>query len=116
LQREANGKLVTKNGLSLWCTSEEYGVDQAATGSAQSEPVFSVRGLVRRYGSHEVVAGIDLEVLPARPSVILGLSRSSCSGGREDRLRLAGGKVVGQTLHDRGPVVTACTECYFSSI
>jgi hypothetical protein len=42
--------------------SEEYGVDQAATGSVQSEPVVSVRGLVKRYGSHEAVAGIDLEV------------------------------------------------------
>ncbi len=30
--------------------SEEYGVDQAATGSALSEPVISVRGLVKRYG------------------------------------------------------------------
>jgi ABC-2 type transport system ATP-binding protein len=42
--------------------SEEYRVDQAATGSAQSEPVVSVRGLVKRYGSHEAVAGIDLQV------------------------------------------------------
>jgi ABC-type transporter Mla maintaining outer membrane lipid asymmetry ATPase subunit MlaF len=42
--------------------TEEYGVDQAATGSAQPEPVVSVRGLVKRYGSHEAVAGIDLEV------------------------------------------------------
>jgi hypothetical protein len=33
--------------------TEEYGVDQAATGSAQPEPVVSVRGLLKRYGSHE---------------------------------------------------------------
>jgi hypothetical protein len=46
--------------------SEEYGVDQAPTGSAQSEPVVSVRGLVKRYGSHEAVAGIDLEVRRGR--------------------------------------------------
>src|SRR5215469_899133 len=32
------------------------------TGPAQSEPVVSVRGLVKRYGSHEAVAGIDFEV------------------------------------------------------
>jgi ABC-type multidrug transport system ATPase subunit len=42
--------------------TEEYGVDQAATGSAQPEPVVSVRGLLKRYGSQEAVAGIDLEV------------------------------------------------------
>jgi ABC-type transporter Mla maintaining outer membrane lipid asymmetry ATPase subunit MlaF len=42
--------------------SEEYRVGQAATGSAQSESVVSVRGLVKRYGSHEAVAGIDLQV------------------------------------------------------
>jgi ABC-2 type transport system ATP-binding protein len=42
--------------------SEEYRVDQIATGSAQSEPVVSVRGLIKRYGRHEAVAGIDLEV------------------------------------------------------
>ncbi len=42
--------------------SEEYGVAQAAAGSARSEPVVSVRGLVKRYGSHEAVASIDLEV------------------------------------------------------
>ena len=33
----------------------EYGADQAASGLASSEPVVSVRGLVKRYGSHEVV-------------------------------------------------------------
>ena len=43
-------------------TSEKYGVDLAATSSAPPEPVVSVRGLVKRYGSHEAVAGIDLKV------------------------------------------------------
>jgi ABC-2 type transport system ATP-binding protein len=42
--------------------SAEYGVDRAATGPAWAEPVVSVRGLVKRYGSHEPVAGIDLQV------------------------------------------------------
>jgi hypothetical protein len=42
--------------------TEEYGVAQAATSTTWSEPVVSVRGLVKRYGSHEAVAGIDLEV------------------------------------------------------
>ncbi len=52
--------------------SEEYGVDQAATGSAQPEPVVSVRGLVKRYGSHEAVAGIDLEVRRGEIFAFLG--------------------------------------------
>ncbi len=52
--------------------SEEYGVVQAATGSAQSEPVVSVRGLVRRYGSHEAVAGIDFEVRRGEIFAFLG--------------------------------------------
>jgi ABC-2 type transport system ATP-binding protein len=52
--------------------SEEYGVDQAATGSDRSEPVVSVRGLVKRYGSHEAVAGIDLEVRRGEIFAFLG--------------------------------------------
>jgi ABC-2 type transport system ATP-binding protein len=52
--------------------SEEYDADRAATGSAQSDPVVSVRGLVKRYGSHEVVAGIDLEVRRGEIFAFLG--------------------------------------------
>jgi ABC-2 type transport system ATP-binding protein len=52
--------------------SEEYGAAQAATGPAQSEPVVSVRGLVKRYGSHEAVAGIDLEVRRGEIFAFLG--------------------------------------------
>ena len=52
--------------------SKEYGLDQAATGPAQSEPVVSVRGLVKRYGSHEAVAGIDLEVRRGEIFAFLG--------------------------------------------
>ena len=53
-------------------TSEEYGVDQAATRPAQSEPVVSVRGLVKRYGGHEAVGGIDLEVRRGEIFAFLG--------------------------------------------
>ena len=61
--------------------SEEYGADHAATGSARSDPVVSVRGLIKRYGSHEVVAGIDLEV----PTVLdLRLSRPERGGQDHD--------------------------------
>ena len=52
--------------------SEEYSVDQAATGPDRSEPVVSVRGLVKRYGSHEAVAGIDLEVRRGEIFAFLG--------------------------------------------
>jgi ABC-2 type transport system ATP-binding protein len=52
--------------------SEEYGVNQAAAGPARSEPAVSVRGLVKRYGSHEAVAGIDLEVRRGEIFAFLG--------------------------------------------
>ncbi|HKD89592.1 MAG TPA: ABC transporter ATP-binding protein [Streptosporangiaceae bacterium] len=52
--------------------SEKYRLDPPATGSAQSEPVVSVRGLAKRYGSHEAVAGIDLEVRRGEIFAFLG--------------------------------------------
>jgi ABC-2 type transport system ATP-binding protein len=52
--------------------SVDYGVDQAAAGPARSEPAVSVRGLVKRYGSHEAVAGIDLEVRRGEIFAFLG--------------------------------------------
>jgi ABC-2 type transport system ATP-binding protein len=52
--------------------SAEYGVDQAAIGPAGAEPVVSVRGLVKRYGSREAVAGIDLEVRRGEIFAFLG--------------------------------------------
>ena len=51
---------------------EEYALAQAAASSARSEPVVSVRGLVKRYGSHEAVAGIDLEVRRGEIFAFLG--------------------------------------------
>jgi len=45
---------------------------QAATGPDGSEPVVSVRGLVKRYGSHEAVAGIDFEVRRGEIFAFLG--------------------------------------------
>ena len=52
--------------------SEEYTLDQAVAASARSGPVISVRGLVKRYGSHEAVAGIDLEVRRGEIFAFLG--------------------------------------------
>jgi hypothetical protein len=49
--------------------SEECGADQVAVGSAWSEPVVSVRGLVKRYGSHEAVAGIEATRLPKHAAI-----------------------------------------------
>jgi len=52
--------------------SQEYRIDQAAAGPAQPEPVVSVRGLVKRYGGHEAVAGIDLQVRRGEIFAFLG--------------------------------------------
>jgi ABC-2 type transport system ATP-binding protein len=52
--------------------SEEYAVDQATADSARSESAVSVRGLVKRYGGHEAVAGIDLEVRRGEIFAFLG--------------------------------------------
>jgi ABC-2 type transport system ATP-binding protein len=52
--------------------SEKYGVDQAATGPDRSGPVVSVRGLVKRYGSHDAVAGIDFDVRRGEIFAFLG--------------------------------------------
>ena len=50
----------------------ERGTGQVGTASAQAEPVVSVRGLVKRYGSHEAVAGIDLDVRHGEIFAFLG--------------------------------------------
>ncbi|HEX6526820.1 MAG TPA: ABC transporter ATP-binding protein [Streptosporangiaceae bacterium] len=52
--------------------SEKYDVAQAPTGPGQSEPVVSVRGLVKRYGSREAVTGIDFEVRRGEIFAFLG--------------------------------------------
>jgi ABC-2 type transport system ATP-binding protein len=52
--------------------SEEYGVAQAVACPDQSEPVVSVRGLVKRYGRHEAAAGIDLVVRRGEVFAFLG--------------------------------------------
>src|SRR5258708_16602911 len=43
-------------------TGEMGEVDSTATVAHRSEPVISVRGLVKRYGRREAVRGIDLEI------------------------------------------------------
>jgi ABC-2 type transport system ATP-binding protein len=53
-------------------TSPECGPGKPGTGTAQSEPVISVRRLVKRYGSHEAVAGIDLDVRHGEIFAFLG--------------------------------------------
>src|SRR6266851_64918 len=45
---------------------------QAATASGHAETVVSVRGLVKRYGGHEAVAGIDFDVRPREIFAFLG--------------------------------------------
>ena len=53
-------------------TGDERGLDQPGTASAQAEPVISVRGLVKRYGSQQAVAGIDLDVRRGEIFAFLG--------------------------------------------
>ena len=60
--------------------SEEYDVDQSSADSAPSEPVVSVRGLVKRYASHEAVAGIDLEVRRGEIFAFLGPNGAGKTG------------------------------------
>ena len=52
--------------------SEKYDVDQAPAAPARAEPVISVRGLVKRYGDQEAVAGIALEVRRGEIFAFLG--------------------------------------------
>src|SRR6202007_548524 len=52
--------------------TDEYGAGQAATGSARPDAVVSVRGLTKRYGGHEAVAGIDFEVRRGEIFAFLG--------------------------------------------
>src|SRR5689334_524813 len=52
--------------------SDKYDVDQAPAAPARAEPVISVRGLVKRYGDQEAVAGIALEVRRGEIFAFLG--------------------------------------------
>jgi len=52
--------------------SSERSAGQAGTAAARVEPVISVRGLVKRYDSHQAVAGIDLEVRHGEIFAFLG--------------------------------------------
>ena len=52
--------------------SDQRGAGHAGTASAHAEPVISVRGLVKRYDSHQAVAGITLEVRRGEIFAFLG--------------------------------------------
>jgi ABC-2 type transport system ATP-binding protein len=52
--------------------SDAQSAGQAVTDPAHAEPVISVRGLVKRYDSHQAVAGIDLEVRRGEIFAFLG--------------------------------------------
>lgn len=67
--------------------SEEYGRAQASPARPQSESVVSVRGLVKRYGSHEAVAGIDLEMRRGEIFAFLGPN----GGGKATRVEILEG-------------------------
>jgi ABC-2 type transport system ATP-binding protein len=52
--------------------SDAPSAGQAGTAPAHAEPVISVRGLVKRYDSHQAVAGIDLQVRRGEIFAFLG--------------------------------------------
>ncbi len=52
--------------------SDAPSAGQAGIASAYAEPVISVRGLVKRYESHQAVAGIDLQVRRGEIFAFLG--------------------------------------------
>jgi ABC-2 type transport system ATP-binding protein len=52
--------------------SDARSAGQAGTAPTDAEPVVSVRGLVKRYDSHQAVAGIDLEVRRGEIFAFLG--------------------------------------------
>jgi len=51
---------------------DERSAGQASTASASGQPVITVRSLVKRYNSHQAVAGIDLEVQHGEIFAFLG--------------------------------------------
>ena len=51
---------------------DERSAGQAGTASASGQPVITVRSLVKRYDSHQAVAGIDLEVRHGEIFAFLG--------------------------------------------
>jgi ABC-2 type transport system ATP-binding protein len=68
------GRLAGKTGLrsEMDSISDERSAGLAGITSTPSEPVISVRGLVKRYDSHQAVAGIDLEVRHGEIFAFLG--------------------------------------------
>ena len=53
-------------------SGDEHSAGQAATVSAHTESVISVRGMVKRYDRHQAVAGIDLQVRRGEIFAFLG--------------------------------------------
>jgi polar amino acid transport system ATP-binding protein len=66
----------------------------------EAQPIVSVKALRKRYGSHEVLKGIDLDVLPGEVIAIIGKSGS----GKSTLLRCVNGLEQFQegTLHVQG--------------
>ena len=52
--------------------NEQRAADRTGVAPARAEPVVSVQGLVKRYGSHEAVAGIDFDVRRGEIFAFLG--------------------------------------------
>lgn len=70
-------------------------------------PIIEARGVKKRYGSHTVLAGIDLQVQPGETLIILGASGS----GKSTLLRC----LVGLERPDEGQVLVAGTDLFQST-
>jgi polar amino acid transport system ATP-binding protein len=60
-------------------TSSPASDSRSAPGAPAAEPLLRVRGLAKRFGDHEVLRGIDLDVMHADRIAILGASGSGKS-------------------------------------
>ncbi|MGN6780812.1 MAG: ABC transporter ATP-binding protein [Marmoricola sp.] len=76
------------------------------------EPALRIRGLVRRYGEHEVLAGVDLDVAPGEAVALVGRN----GAGKSTLLRCVTGadkptegtvELSGERLDERSPTIRA---------
>lgn len=76
------------------------------------EPALRIRGLVRRYGEHEVLAGVDLDVAPGEAVALVGPN----GAGKSTLLRCVTGadkptegtvELSGERLDERSPTIRA---------
>ena len=85
-------------------------MNSATTQAADLQEMIRIRGLCKSYGDHDVLRGIDFDVLPSQVVVVIGPSGS----GKSTLLRCCNGlevaqagtiDICGQTLLDHGTLL-----------